>query len=105
MKDVIFRSDGVQEAVQSSDIAEGWDPTCRSLQCDDSPKDADFGNVMILNKDCLRPDSGKAVQMVCQAVATAKASKTTISLESIPVNEYTKISRKYYLAHFLWSFR
>ena len=87
-KNVILRADGVREAAGSSDIAEGWDPKCRVNQSAGAPADADFGAVMILGKDGLKPDPLNAVKAVCKAVSAAKATKTSITLGSVPVNEY-----------------
>ena len=87
-KNVIYRADGVRESTGSSDITEGWNPKCRVNQSDGSPADADFGVVMILGKDGLKPDPLDAVQAVCKAVTEAKSTKTTITLDSLPVNEY-----------------
>ena len=86
-KDVIHRPDGVREAVQSSDIAHGWDPACRSKQSTGAPVDADFGTVMILGKDGLKLNPKQAVQQVCKDIAAAKESKTTIKLGSICICE------------------
>ena len=82
------------EAHVTSDIAEGWDPSCKTKQTENSPEDADFGAVLSMNHDGGNKDPKEHVAEVLQAVRKAKKDKSvTIELDDKPLNEFSEFSR------------
>ena len=77
------------EAHMASDIAEGWDPNCRVPQTKDSPLDADFGTILCMRNEGFTKDPAASVRNVLEAVQKAKETKTTITLGSDPINEFS----------------
>ena len=77
------------EAHMTSDIAEGWDPNCRVPQSKESPLDADFGTVLCVRNEGFTSDPAASVRKVLESVQKAKETKTSIKLESNPINEFT----------------
>ena len=82
------------EAHVTSDIAEGWDPSCKTKQTENSPDDADFGAVLSMNHDGIDKDPKEHVAEVLQAVREAKKDKSvTIEIDDKPLNEFSEFSK------------
>ena len=82
------------EAHVTSDIAEGWDPSCKTKQTENSPDDADFGAVMSMGHATGDKDPNEQVAEVLDAVKKAKKDKSvTIELDDKPLNEFSEFSR------------
>ena len=82
------------EAHVTSDIAEGWDPRCRTSQSAGSPDDADFGAVLSMTNDGLSKDPKDQIAEVLQAVKEAKKeTRTTIEVAAKPICEFTEFPK------------
>ena len=82
------------EAHVTSDIAEGWDPSCKTKQTENSPDDADFGVVLSMNHDGIDKDPKEHVAEVLQAVREAKKDKSvTIEIDDKPLNAFSEFSK------------
>ena len=67
---IVVDDDNVKafEAHVTSDIAEGWDPSCKTKQTANSPDDADFGAVLSMNHNGTSKDPKEQVAEVLEAV-------------------------------------
>jgi len=82
------------EAHVTSDIAEGWDPSCKTKQTENSPDDADFGAVMSMGNVTGDNDPNEHVADVLDAIKKAKTDKSvTIELGDKPLNEFSEFSK------------
>ena len=82
------------EAHVTSDIAEGWDTKCKSVQSKGSPLDADFGSVLSMTNDGLHQDPKDQVHAILQAVQQAKKeTRTKIEVGPQPLCEFTHFAR------------
>ena len=82
------------EAHVTSDIAEGWDPSCKTKQTENSPDDADFGAVLSMDPGSGNKDPNEHVAEILEAVKKAKNDKSvTIEIDDKPLNEFSEFSR------------